>query len=234
MKFINDIKPIFNKYELTLIESENLIGHIYSFKFRSDKNLEWKPGQHGAFLIKLQGFKKPFRAFSIASIPEDGYIEVATKIGENPSDFKKKMLKLETGDTIKMRGPIGGFYLENTKHTLLIAGGIGITPFKSILKSIKQSDVKPSLTKLIYIDSNEEHIYKEDLTYFAGDPSIDVNFIGDREKLYKMINDFVKKNGRQANYYIAGAPGMVKAVKKFLKERNVTNSSIYKDCYLGY
>lgn len=86
------------------------------------------------FTITHKKIKNPTRPFTLASAPTENIIKVTMKITDNASDFKKAMLELNKGMKISMSGPVGSFYLKDDRPTILIAGGIGITPFRSILK----------------------------------------------------------------------------------------------------
>ena len=77
------------------------------------------------------------RPFTLASAPAEKVVKITTRISNDPSEFKKALLELKQGMKISMSGPVGSFYLKDNSPTLLIAGGIGITPFRSIVKQIE-------------------------------------------------------------------------------------------------
>lgn len=235
MGFIKDIIPIFKKHEIEFEKSFKEINDIYTFVFRSDKQIDWQPGQHGVFTITHDKIKKPTRAFSIASTSEDGYIEISTRLGEKPSEFKQALMNLKPGMKMSMRGPIGGFYLHDSRPTLLIAGGIGITPFKSIVKSSNESSkIVPERFHLLYIDSKEEFIYRDAFNKAAENNQLSVEYLSKREDLTESIEKFVKNYKNNGNYFIVGSPNMTKSISALLKNHGINKKNIIKDMFIGY
>ena len=137
MSFFKDILPIFKKSELLFLESYKESEDVYTFLFEKEKDLTWKAGQHGLFSITHKKIKNPTRPFSVASAPTEDVVKITIGISDDPSDFKKAMLELKQGMKVSMSGPVGAFYLKDNSPSLLIAGGIGITPFRSIVKQIE-------------------------------------------------------------------------------------------------
>lgn len=155
------------------------------FSFESKSPINWKAGQHGIFSFKnakLDG--RNSRLFSVASCSDEKIITIATNIGENPSEFKTKLKSMEIGDSISLRGPFGGFFISDyTKDIALIAGGIGITPMRSILKGLEYKNVTGKVT-LFYIDSKKEYVFKDELDQIENNSSnISILYLADRKKL---------------------------------------------------
>ncbi|HKK94838.1 MAG TPA: FAD-dependent oxidoreductase [Anaerovoracaceae bacterium] len=235
MLFFKDVLPILKKHEITFEKSFRESGNIYTFVFRSDEKIKWNAGQHGAFIIKHEKIKKSIRAFSIASTDRDEYIEISTRVGDKPSEYKQALMNLKPGVKMNMRGPIGGFYLHNDKPTLMIAGGIGITPYKSIIKDIMASSNNyPQIVHLLYIDSKEEFIYQQELNKASNDNGVIIDYIKQREDLSKSIETFISKYENDANYFIAGSPQMIKSITALLRQHNIKNKNIIKDSFIGY
>jgi len=80
------------------------------------------------------------RTLSIASAPYEPFIELA--IRTRPSPFKEAVAQLEPGDPVRIDGPYGTFGLRHDASTpaVFIAGGIGITPFLSIIRQMKREN----------------------------------------------------------------------------------------------
>lgn len=107
MSFFQDMFAVFKKRELPLMESRKESEDVYSFLFEKDKDLTWKAGQYGLFSITHKTIKNPTKPFSLAAAPAENMVKITTRIGENPSDFKKALLELKPGMKIKMSGPVG-------------------------------------------------------------------------------------------------------------------------------
>ncbi|MDQ0157509.1 FAD-dependent oxidoreductase [Robertmurraya andreesenii] len=235
MGIIQDISRILKKRELKFIESYKESEEIHSFIFEKEKDLNWKAGQHGVFSILHKKIQKPTRPFSVASAPEENIVKITMVISEHPSEFKKAMLELSPGMKISMRGPIGPLYLDDKSPSLLIAGGIGVTPFRSILKQIEmvKGGIRNPIT-LLYMDSNKSYIYKNELDEMAKNPSIMINYLDSRDRLYQEIDRFTTMHKESGIYCIAGTKAMVDSVSVYLKGHGIPKRNIKKDVFMGY
>lgn len=101
-------------------------------------------------------------AFSVCSAPTNKvYIQLGIKVA---GTFTQRMAKMKTGERVGISGPYGFFTFEEKKmrNTVFLAGGIGITPFMSMIRYIKDKKLKNKLT-FIYSnrDKNDIAFYKE-------------------------------------------------------------------------
>lgn len=206
----------------------------YSFSFTCDEVLNWHPGQHGVFYFgKLQFFKKNWRAFSIASAPFENIIMIGTIIPETPSDFKKKLLAMQPGDTITMRGPFGEFKTnEKTKKIVGIAGGIGITPFRSILAAISQGVITNMQIELIYAGKNSYFAFQDECQRYCNNPDISITYVNSVEEVNAAIDEAATRNKNNASYFVSGSPGMIGAVRTRLSGLGI--KKIINDPFKGY
>ncbi len=235
MNFKKDILPIVKKYPLVFKRKVQEVEDIYTFYFDAGKSIDWEAGQHGIFLMKFTQAKKPFRVFSLASIPSEGHIEISTKVGEKPSEFKQVLLDLEPGDKISMRGPVGPFYVDEEKPRLFIAGGIGITPYRAIIRDLRINNKKlDKETRLLYLDSNEAFIYGEELGEAEKTEGISIHYLRKREQLYEEIDRFIDKYQNDGVYFVAGPKPMTKGIEKALKDKGIDGKNIKIDGFIGY
>ncbi|AOV06866.1 FAD-dependent oxidoreductase [Sporosarcina ureilytica] len=235
MSFLKDIFSIFKKSDLALITKYKEADDIYTFLFKKDNDLNWKAGQHGLFTITHRKIKNGIRPFTVASSPNEDVIRITTKINDHPSEFKKALLELEEGMTIKMSGPVGSFYLKDKNPSLLIAGGIGITPFRAMVKQIEEerNDSNRQL-KLLYLDSENVHIYKEELDEVVHNNAMEITYLTSRDELYKEIDQFVSLYADGGKYFVAGSKAMVDSISRHLKENAISRRNIKKDSFMGY
>lgn len=235
MNLKKDILPVFKKYPLIFKKKVREVEDIYTFYFDAGESIKWEAGQHGIFLMKFTQAKRPFRVFSIASIPSEGHIEISTKVGKKPSAFKQVLLDLEPGMNIFMRGPVGPFYVDEKKPLLFIAGGIGITPYRAMIRDLRLNAKNlDKEVRLLYLDSNEAFIYGEELGKAEETKWINIHYLTKREKLYEEIHRFIEKYQNGGTYFVAGPKPMTKAVEKALKAEGIDGKNIKIDGFIGY
>ena len=99
-----------------------------------------------------------FHEFSVASSPMIEELVFCMRSSQSP--FKSALLAKKPGDSLTIEGPFGNFTLPQTSNAVqLIAGGVGITPFKSIISSPH----KPDLTLWYFNSSPETAVYINEL-----------------------------------------------------------------------
>ncbi|KAB2329733.1 FAD-dependent oxidoreductase [Cytobacillus depressus] len=235
MSFFQDTLSIFKKRELLFLESYKESEDVYTFLFEKEKDLTWKSGQHGLFRITHKKIKNPIRPFTVASVPTENVLKITMGISDDPSEFKKAMLELKQGMKVSMSGPVGGFYLKDNNPSILIAGGIGITPFRAILKQIEaEGKGGEKQIHLLYIDSKKSYIYKDELDEIADNPSISVTYLDSRNDLHQEIDKFTTLYKNNGNYFIAGPKAMVDSISTYLQNNNISKRNIKKDAFFGY
>lgn len=228
-----DYFPVLNRRTLILKEVIQESEEVYSFIFTPKNPCIWKSGQHGIFLFprtKIQG--KSWRAFSIASSSHERVIRISTIIKNEPSDFKKHLRALKIGDTVTMHGPFGEFHTSKKISQIVgIAGGIGITPFRAILKDIALGVILDTPITLIY-SSQTGYTYKEELDQFAKHPAIEIIYTKTPDEVNERLDEQITKHGNSASYFISGSPGMIGSLRKSLKGKGIRH--IVNDSFKGY
>ncbi len=233
MGFFQDMIAVFKKRQLVFIESYKESDDVYTFVFEKEKDLTWKAGQHGLFSITHKKVKNPTKPFTIAAAPSENIVRLTMKINDKPSDFKKAMLELKQGMTIGMSGPLGSFNVNDDRPTVLIAGGIGITPFRSIVKKIEaegKGNKKP--IHLLYMDSEKSYLFKDELD--ANNASISTTYLDSRDNLHQEINKLANLYQNNGQYLIAGPKSMVDSISSYLQNNSISKKNIKKDAFYGY
>jgi len=212
------------------------------------KTIDFKPGQY--FFITIPKLNYPdsrgnLRHFTLVNSPGGkGIITMATRIREE-SGFKKTLKELPVGSQVEIGAITGNFVLpkEYSKPLVFVAGGIGITPFISMLRFINEKLLSYDIT-LIYSNRDQESTaFFKDLGEFkeknkniklvfsmTQDPSwkgesrrIDAQFIIDN------IPDFINKT-----FYVSGPSAFNQAVLKTLKELKIENKNVLIENFFGY
>lgn len=206
----------------------------YTFKLLEPISINYKPGQF--ILVKIQDNPEMFRAYSISSYDDinnkvsvtikrvkDGYgTDIISK------DFKK-------GDLIELEGPMGNELVVDKKEekVLLVAGGIGITPFVPIINDLLQESGNIKEFKLIYGVNNEneflyENIFsdyenKSNKFEFIKVVAFDENWKGKKGFVTDVMKDMDLDNYK---IYMCGPKPMINATLDMLHEANIDNKKV--------
>lgn len=138
-----------------------------SFAFDLEgQTFPFKPGQYNTVTIPnplYQDEEGNTRQFSIASSPRDPFILITTRM--RASAFKRTLAEVPLGTRVNFRGPLGSFTLpEDAVHPIvLIAGGIGITPFRSMIKHATEQRLPHTLTLIYSNRTPQEAPFLEEL-----------------------------------------------------------------------
>jgi ferredoxin-NADP reductase/nitrite reductase/ring-hydroxylating ferredoxin subunit len=244
-----------NKLSLELHSKEKLQGTDV-MKFRIARGgIDYTAGQYAFFkLDRISGdVKGPIRHFSIASSPtEQDHILISTRIRDTP--YKQKLASLKEGAKILVWGPEGEFVLHDdySKPAVFLSGGIGVTPFRSM---IKYATDKQLPIKITMFDSNKNQqniLYKEEFDRWADQnknfkviyavteeeqEAINSNWSGERGRIGKLMLERHLSKGEIGNaiFYICGPPGMLKAMQELLqKEMQIPKDRFKVEAFTGY
>lgn len=220
---------------LRLNEKEHLTDNVWAFRFVADYPLSWTPGQFIRIEIPHdnpdeEGTK---RWFTISSTPHDGFIQVTTRVTD--TTFKQALVSLEIGDEVHLiEQPDGDFvWQESDKPLVFVAGGIGITPFYSMLKARGHSGQPVSATLIYNGRSNELPFKTEFEEATRRHPEFMVQYvIGEQltaEKLAELVPDI-----NSSQVYISGPEPMVEALGKQLEKSGLASQNLHQDFFPHY
>lgn len=217
---------------LKLISKTKLSPTTYEFAFQPDRKLTFKPGQYMDFT--LSGVKLDQRGnrrtFTIASPPEDEQIRIAVKFYNPGSQFKKRLLSLKNNDGILGNHIAGDFILpaDTNQPLVFVAGGIGVTPYISILQHLLIHKQSRDITLYYFANDKSEIVYKDVLKAAESIGLKTIIRIGKGERLQESdVNQH-----RKAHFYLSGPPALVTAYKSQLKSNGINR--IYTDNFTGY
>ncbi len=207
------------KLILILKEKIQIAPNIYEFIFESSKKLNFKPGQYLEWTLPQEkpDWRGSRRYLTIASSPTEDNIRVGTKYYEKSSTFKKTLFDLNT--PIIASQLAGDFTLPKDPKTKLtfVAGGIGITPFRSMIKFLIDTKQIRDII-LIYINKSADEIVYKDII-----EKVKVFYINTSEVGYlnaKNILDFTP-DFLDRSWYISGPHNMVTATEHLLKNMGI-------------
>lgn len=215
-----------------------------SFFFEPERQTAFLPGQYYYFTIPKLDYpdtRGTTRHFTIASSPTENKIfQVTTRIREE-SGFKQTLDTLPIGSVVEMEGPNGTLILdenEKGKNHILLAGGIGITPFRSFIKYNVDKGLKIPMF-LIYSNNNPEFVYKKELDQIAKENNyIKISYFDssksghmDENVLRKLItNDYLLN----ATFWLVGPPPFIDAMEMALDKLKISSSQIRSEKFTGY
>ena len=221
-----------------------------AFHFERPRNFVFKAGQFVDVTIlgaRPDGSDGLTHAFSIASSPFAEEIVIATRMRNTA--FKSVLSVLDVGATVRIKGPMGSFTLHNnvSRPAVFLAGGIGITPFLSMLSSAALNNLHPQIT-LFYANR-----YFEDAAFMDTlrelESSVETfHFVPTFTRVDKAYGEWKGETGHissemlskhvpglhSAIFYIAGPPAMVSAARLALSEAGVDDDNIRTEEFAGY
>ena len=187
------------------------------------------------------------RALSLASAPHEPYLMVATRLRDTA--FKRTLKTLEPGTEVKIEGPFGSMTLhrKTNRPAVILAGGIGITPFRSMLVQAAKANTGHSLFLFYSNRRPEDAAFLAELQELARQHT---NFtlvatmtnleksqaVWTGEKGHISIDIVMKYVNDLADpiYYTAGPPALVAAMKEILSEAGVDEDDINSEDFSGY
>jgi len=178
--------------------------------------------------------------FSIASGPERPHLEFAAR--RSASDFKQAFFALRPGDEVEILGPKGNFTLQEDAPAVLVAGGIGITPMKSMLEHAADASLSTPITLLYGNHAPGDIAFRERLDELArSNPHLRiVHTLSAPEpswtgRVGRLGAELLEVEGRpDAIYYVAGPSGMVEATLEHLARLGVPRERVKFEIFRGY
>lgn len=190
------------------------------------KSMSFKPGQF-AFL-KIKGAKNNFTShpFTISEAPKEGEIQFTIKgLGDHTKDLFKT---LKVGDEFSVEGPHGKFdYKNGLENQIWIAGGIGVTPFRSFLQgSIPQNY---SIDFFYAYNNEEEGAYVEELKILANNKNVRLHLVNSKEKGFLTVEKILQevKVIEKFDAYFCGPKPMREALRKQFESSKVSLNELH-------
>ena len=237
------------KLRLELREKRTIGSEIVSFTFRKPAWFRHRPGQYMEWSLALPRAEGggTRRFFSLASSPTENEIQFAARFSEPASRYKKALLALEPGSVITAGELSGDFTLPRNPRVplALVAGGIGITPFRSMLKYLADRGERRDVI-LVYSASREDQVVFQDVLEGARNAGVNVVVtLTDRSRIRPqwtgcrgaidaaMIREVIPDAPRR-RFLVSGPPGMVRDATAALRSAGVRRFSIRTDDFQGY
>jgi ferredoxin-NADP reductase len=231
------------KFETCVKKIVPRTNNVRSFRFPRPYALNYKAGQFLFVTIKANE-KELNKHFSFSSSPtEKTHIEFTKKLSE--SDFSSALKALKEGDWARIDAPYGKFTFEGEHEKIgLLAGGIGITPFRSICKYCTDMRLNTKIT-LLYGNRTENDIaFRKELeTMQEQNKNLKMVLILNEassgwkgatglitaEMIKKEIPDF-----KETIFYTCGPPAMVQIMEKLTEQLGLPKTQLNREFFTGY
>jgi ferredoxin-NADP reductase len=237
------------KYDSKLLGSEEIARSTLAFHFEKPGGFSFTPCE-SIDLFLPEDFPGASddrqRTFSLASAPHENGLTIATRMRK--SAYKQPLAAAAPGAKVRIVGPTGTMSLhdEPDRAIVMIAGGIGITPFISVLRSEAEAE-RPRPMALLY--SNR---LPEDAAYLDELRELERRLDGFRLVLTmtgmqysdswdgetrRIDADMVKEASRglpRPHYYVAGTPDMAEDMRQMLDDMGIDDDDIHSEDFTGY
>jgi ferredoxin-NADP reductase len=228
------------------IEAKHEAAHIKTFYFEPEKPLTYIAGQFVEVTMPVNHSddRGPRRWFTLSSSPTEKYLSITTKFAtDQSSSFKTELSHLEPDDELNFSEPIGDFVLPKDPSIplIFIAGGIGITPFHSMIRWLiddKSAEHRP--IKLLYGVRNEDEIIFQDTidkarlhaTVIVDHPSS--SWGGEHGPMTADMVLGLTKPTPESLIYLSGPEPMIEGLTNSLYEKGMQKTQLITDFFPGY
>lgn len=219
-----------NHLDVVLVDKIERTPHTFEFTFQFAENTEFnfKPGQYVWLLLEnplFEGSKEQRRAFSIISSAQQKKT-FSIIVREGDSIYKKTLFSLAIGAPAQIRGPHGSaFTLDNITNQpyVFIAGGVGISPFLSILRSLDMYEQSPKIT-LINININADRaIFIDEITVLCQKHGVNFVNVVQPYSSKDISQEFIDTN---SFYFISGHLTFVESINNMLLDSKIPSENI--------
>jgi len=225
------------RYVLRLKMKRLVARDTYEFEFEHTTPLSFIPGQYMEWTLPHAQIdnRGNRRYFSLSSTPSENPT-FAVKYYDPPSSYKKNLMQMQVGATLSATSLAGDFTLRKThRPVVFIAGGIGIAPFRSIIKQIVDEQKTVDIT-LLYINKTVDEVAYAPLWETAKIYGVQTRYIMTETAghLTPMMIQSLLPKWQDSMYYISGPQRLVEAAEQVLREIHLPKKQIVIDFFPGY
>ncbi len=234
------------RVKLTLVRVEEAAAGSRDYVFSSDRQIAFRPGQYLDWTLDVPApdSRGNRRTFTIASAPTEREVRLGVRFAPEPSAFKRRLSDMQPGDVLHGSRAAGSFTLprDPREKLVFIAGGIGITPFRSMVQDLRDRGESRPITLLYGARSWDALAYRdvfgaaEELglrTIYVieesdDDPAAHPGMI-DAELIAREVPDMAERT-----FYISGPGAMVAGFRRSLGALGIPRSRIKIDDFPGF
>jgi predicted ferric reductase len=208
-------------------------------KARGHDGMKFKPGQFAWLTLGPTPFSLQQHPFSMSSpATERRRLEFTAR---HSGDFTCSLADVEPGTTAWLEGPYGIFTIDPTsgRRAVFIAGGIGITPIMSMLRSCAARGCRQKMWLIYACDKEDEVIFGKEIDALAGEMPLEVTYvISDPSDAWtgetgyvdaKLLDRLLPEDDGEINYFVCGPPPMMDQVEPALRARGVAPARLFSE-----
>jgi ferredoxin-NADP reductase len=227
----------------TVLESRAETPGVHLVRVAKPYGFDFRTSQAARLYLQTDDAEQA-HPLSISSSPTRGYLEFAVR--HSPTAFKRAFFALKPGDTVGIDGPYGRFFLDTEHPAILIAGGIGITPLKSMVEYATDVQLATLMTLIYSNRVPHEVAFKDNIDAMAKrNPYLDIIYTITRPESHhawsyrtgrideNSLRD-VTSHKPDARFYIYGTPNMVHDTIQLLFALGIPPEHILQEQFRGY
>lgn len=224
------------RYRLRFVRRIKEAEGIFSYVFTPPPKFSFRPGQYMEWTIahNKTDSRGNRRYLTISSAPTESAMMFTIKHPPQASSFKQTLNELQPGETILGAHLAGDFILpkDTSKKLALLAGGVGVTPFRSMVKYLIDSGEQRDVVLLYSANSPDELSFTR-LFDQAAQSGIQARYVTDgridEAKIQTLLPDY-----GQRTFYLSGPYPFVHGVQAALLRLGVSQRQMVTDFFPGY
>jgi len=211
----------------------------------ADDCFTYKAGQYVTVGFERFGRRSPVRCFSIVSSPSQPELQIAVRV---EGKFTRALDEIQSGEIMYVQGPFGDFTLDPLydRNVVFMAAGIGITPFISLLRQVRDQKLPCTITLLYRTGRSGDVLFKDELLQLQSQiPNFHIVFFtGERGKAQipgavilpesiteRRLQQITAGQFGGVSYFICGPSGFMNSMEKILLRNGVRNDRIITESF---
>ncbi|HXS15148.1 MAG TPA: FAD-dependent oxidoreductase [Candidatus Saccharimonadales bacterium] len=244
LKQFGKLKHMELEFQTAFLKKKLEAEGIFSFYCMKPENFTFLPGQYVDITLPIDGRDETY-SFTLSSTPEENELIFTTR--QSGSLYKKALFSIQKGQRLVMRGPLGGFVISGTdkKNLIFLAGGIGITPFRSMMFNRLASSGTYKIFLFASFSKREDMVfYREFQEIMEQNKNISIiwtlsnennkEWEGEKGRINEELLRKYIPNLADCHFFVAGGNDMVDDTVLFLQKMGVENKYIKTDTFTGY
>lgn len=219
------------RYKVSITSIEPVTHDVMRIRTERPPELDFVSGQATEIFLDKTGWENEGRPFTFTSLPDNDYLEFTIKCYQERKGVTNEIRKLKPSDHLILNDVFGAIAYKG--EGVFIAGGAGVTPFISIIRSLEQRN-EVGDSKLVFANkTSADIILKEEFERVLGPNFINIlseeNVPGHAHGV--ITESFLRDHiaGFDKYFYLCGPPPMIEVVEKILLDLKVDAGRIVQE-----